>query len=82
MSRSALDEIVLEGARRMLAAGLEAEVTAYIGRFSDEVDEEGRRLVVHSGHAERRRVKTAAEAVEIEALRVNDRRVDAAAAAA
>jgi transposase-like protein len=72
----ALDEIVLEGARRMLAAALEAEVAAYIDRFVDEVDEHGRRLVVRNGHAERRRVKTAAGAVEIEAPRVNDRRVD------
>jgi hypothetical protein len=30
--RAALDEIVLDGARRMLAAALEAEVDAYIAR--------------------------------------------------
>ncbi|MEZ5231384.1 MAG: IS256 family transposase [Acidimicrobiales bacterium] len=76
VSRSALDEIVLEGARRMLAAALEAEVAAYIDRYVGEVDEDGRRLVVRNGHAEPRRVKTAAGAVEIEAPRVNDRRVD------
>jgi putative transposase len=36
---SLLDEIVREGARRMLAAALEAEVNAYIGELADERDE-------------------------------------------
>ena len=31
--RAALDEIVLEGARRMLAAALEAEVDAYVAAW-------------------------------------------------
>ncbi len=31
-----LDEIVREGARRMLAAALEAEVDAYVAAFVDE----------------------------------------------
>ncbi|MST31597.1 IS256 family transposase, partial [Acidimicrobiaceae bacterium USS-CC1] len=33
---SGLDEIVREGARRMLAAALEAEVDAYVAAFADE----------------------------------------------
>ncbi|HSH58282.1 MAG TPA: IS256 family transposase, partial [Acidimicrobiales bacterium] len=48
--RSALDEIVLEGAQRMLAAALEAEVDAYIAGLADQRDEAGRRLVVRNGH--------------------------------
>ena len=52
--RSTLDEVVLEGARRMLAAALEAEVDAYITALADERDERGRRLVVRNGHAEPR----------------------------
>ena len=75
--RSAIDEIVAEGARRMLAAALEAEVDAYIDGLAGELDERGRRLVVRNGHAERRVVKTGAGGIEIEAPRVNDRRVDA-----
>lgn len=73
---SALDEIVREGARRMLAAALEAEVDAYIGGLVGEVDEHGRRLVVRNGHAEARQVVTGAGAVEVVAPRVNDRRMD------
>jgi hypothetical protein len=34
LSRSALDELVLEGARRMLAAALEAEVAAYVDAYA------------------------------------------------
>jgi len=74
---SAIDEICAEGARRMLAAALEAEVDAYICALADERDDRGRRLVVRNGHAEPRRVVTGAGAIEVTAPRVNDRRVDA-----
>lgn len=74
--QSGLDEIVREGARRMLAAALEAEVDGYVTAFADERDEAGRRLVVRNGHAEPRVVTTAAGGIEITAPRVNDRRVD------
>jgi transposase-like protein len=71
-----LDELVREGARRMLAAALEAEVDAYVSGLVDEVDEAGKRLVVRNGHAEPRYIVTGAGAVEVIAPRVNDRRVD------
>jgi putative transposase len=71
-----IDEICREGARRMLAMALEVEVALYITQHSEEIDEHGRRLVVRNGHAEARRIKTAAGAVEVEAPRVNDRRID------
>jgi putative transposase len=76
-TRSAIDEICAEGARRMLAAALEAEVDAYICALADERDERGHRLVVRNGHAGPRRVVTGAGAIEVTAPRVNDRRVDA-----
>src|SRR3954451_5534194 len=74
--RATLDEIVLDGARRMLAAALEAEVDAYIAGLCGERDERGHRLVVRNGHAVRRTITTAAGAVEVTAPRVNDKRVD------
>jgi transposase-like protein len=73
---SALDELVREGARRMLAAALEAEVDAYVSALVDEVDERGKRLVVRNGHAQPREIQTGAGPVEVIAPRVNDRRVD------
>jgi transposase-like protein len=73
---SSLDEIVREGARRMLAAALEAEVDAYVSAFADDVDELGRRLVVRNGHAAERCIATGAGPIEVRAPRVNDRRVE------
>nr|WP_085986119.1 IS256 family transposase [Micromonospora sp. ATCC 39149]QLJ99141.1 IS256 family transposase [Micromonospora carbonacea] len=73
---SLIDEIVRDGARRMLAAALEAEVAAYIAAHADQVDAQGRRLVVRNGHARSRQVLTSAGAVEVSTPRVNDKRVD------
>jgi hypothetical protein len=36
-----LDELVAEGARRMLAAALDAEVDAYVASFTEERDDQG-----------------------------------------
>ena len=44
-----IDDLVREGARRMLAEALQAEVDDYIARFAGERDEHGRRLVVRNG---------------------------------
>src|SRR2546429_7071074 len=75
-SRSLIDEIVREGARRMLAEALRAEVDAYISAFASERDEAGRRLVVRNGYHQSREVLTSAGAVEVTVPRVNDRRAD------
>jgi transposase-like protein len=71
-----IDEIVREGARRMLAEALQAEVDAYIAQFAGKHDERGRRLVVRNGSHRPREVLTSAGAVEVVAPRVNDRRTD------
>src|SRR5258705_9209873 len=71
------DEIVRDGARAMLAAALQAEVTAYIDAHLGEVDEKGYRLVVRNGYHGEREVLTAAGAVPVRAPRVNDKRIDA-----
>ena len=73
---SLLDEIVRDGARKMLAAALQAEVAAYIAQFTDEVDEAGHRMVVRNGYHAPRQVTTAAGAVEVRQPRVNDRRTN------
>ena len=73
-----LDELAREGARRMLAVALEAEVEAYIAALAGERDDAGRRLVVRNGHAKSRQVTTVAGAIEVHAPRVDDRRVDQA----
>src|SRR6266540_2288536 len=73
-----LDELAREGARRMLAAALEAEVDAYIATHADQTDERGHRLVRRNGHAPARQLVTGAGQVEVTRPRVDDRRVDPA----
>jgi putative transposase len=75
---SLIDEIVREGARRMLAAALEAEVNSYLAELADRRDEAGRRLVVRNGFRAERAISTSAGPVRVKAPRVNDRRVDEA----
>ncbi len=71
-----LDELAREGARRMIAAALAAEVDDYVERFAEEVDEDGRRLVVRNGRARERKLTVGSGTVPIRAPRVNDQRVD------
>ena len=71
-----LDQLVREGARRLLAAALEAEVDDYLAAHAAERDEGGRRLVVRNGHARQRQVMSAAGAIPVRAPRVDDRRTD------
>jgi transposase-like protein len=75
-SASLIDEIVREGARRMLAEALQAEVDAYIAAHAAERDENGRRLVVRNGYHQPREVLTSAGAIEVTVPRVNDKRTD------
>jgi transposase-like protein len=77
-SPSLIDEIVREGARRMLAEALQAEVDAYIAQFTAERDENGRRLVVRNGYHQSREVSTSAGAIEVTVPRVNDKRTNPA----
>ena len=71
---SMLDELVAEGAQRMLLAGLETEVADYIERHQQFVDAEGHRLVVRNGRAGERTLVTDAGALQVRAPRVHDRR--------
>ena len=72
-----LDELAREGARRMLLVALEAEVESYIEAHRGERDGRGRALVVRNGKAQARKVTLGCGTVEVQAPRVNDKRVDA-----
>ncbi len=73
-----LNDIVREGARRMLAAALEAEVAAYLAELAGDRDAQGHRLVVRNGYRAPRTVTTSAGAIEVTAPRVNDKRMNEA----
>src|SRR4029077_10644947 len=74
--RSLLDEIVREGARRMLVAALETEGAAYLEAHREERDAEGHALVVRNGKGRTRKVTVGAGTIPVSAPRVNDRRID------
>src|SRR5665811_2439873 len=67
---SLLDELVRDGARQMLAAGLQAEVGAYIEAHADQFDADGHRLVVRNGY------HAAREAVSYTHLRAHETVLD------
>jgi putative transposase len=71
-----LTEILRDGAQRLLATAVEAEVAGYIDQHADHVDEKGHRLVVRNGHHRERTIQTGLGSVVVKAPRVEDRRVD------
>jgi putative transposase len=75
-ARVTLDDLAREGARRMIATALEAEVEEYVAGFAEERGEDGKRLVVRNGRARERKLTVGSGTVPICAPRVNDKRVD------
>src|SRR4051794_18462713 len=50
--------VLREGARRMLAQAIEAEVEAFLAAHADLTDDQGRRRLVRNGHAPERSIQT------------------------
>jgi transposase-like protein len=71
----ALEEIARHGAQRMLTAALDAEVAEYVDAHRSERDENGHAVVVRNGRAKARTIVTGGGTIEVEAPRVNDRRI-------
>jgi transposase-like protein len=74
--KDVLTEILRNGAQRMLAAALEAEVESHVSQYADARDEAGHRLVVRNGRCPERTIQTGLGSVEVRRPRVDDRRVD------
>ena len=68
-----LTEIAREGARRMLAEALRAEVDAFVAGFAGETLPDGRQRVVRHGHAPSRSIQTGIGAIEVTRAKVRDR---------
>ena len=75
-SRSPLDEIVREGARRMLQAAIDAEVDEFIATHASRLDNQGRRQVVRNGKLPAREILTGAGPLEVRQPRVRDKSPD------
>ena len=71
--RSVLDQIVQDGARKMLQAALEEEVAAFLASHISKVDDQGRRQVVRNGYLPSRELATGAGSLPISQPRVRDK---------
>ena len=74
--RSPLDEIIREGARRMLQAAIDAEVDAFIQDHQHRRDQDGRRLVVKNGSLPTREILTGAGSIPVQQGRVRNNSTD------
>ena len=66
-SHDVLSEILRDGAQRMLAQAIDAEVADWIDRHAEVVDDRGRRQVVRNGHHPARTIVTGVGPVEVRA---------------
>ena len=74
-SRDALTEVIRQGARRLLAEALEAEVTSFLVEFQAERQDGSARLV-RNGYLPEREVQTGIGGVGVRVPRVRDRASD------
>ena len=72
--KNPLEDLLQEGARRLLQQAIGHEVDEYITAHRDEKDEDGRRMVVRNGSLPERELVTGIGAVGIKQPRVRDRR--------
>lgn len=73
-ARLSLDEILRQGAQRLLAQTIETEVAQWIDEHQHVTDDRGRRRVVRNGYLPERKLVTAAGEVAVQQPRVRDRR--------
>ena len=72
--RSSLDDLLREGARRMLQSAIEAEVAEHIDRHKEICDDAGHRLVVRNGSLPERDIVSGVGPLRVRQPRVHDRR--------
>ncbi len=71
-----LTDVLRNGAQRLLAHAVEAEVSSFIEAHADERLDDGRARIVRHGHLPERGIQTGIGAVRVRQPRVRDRAVD------
>lgn len=74
-TRTVLDEIVREGARQMLQAAIENEVTEYLEQYRHITDDKGHQLAVRNGYLPEREIVSGVGPLPIKQPRVDDRKL-------
>lgn len=68
-----LQEILREGARKMLSAAIKAEVSIFIERHGSLKTDEGKAAVVRNGYLPERSIQTGLGNIEVKVPKVRDR---------
>ena len=68
-----LQEVLREGARKMLAAAIEAKVSIFIERHGSLETTEGKAVVVRNGYLPERKIQTGLGGIGVKVLKVRDR---------
>jgi len=77
-SEDVLTDVLRDGAQRLLAQAIEAEVVTWIEIHRQLVDENGHRLIVRNGRMPTRSIVTGVGSVAVAQPRVHDRRPESA----
>ena len=73
MNKTLLEQLLQEGARKLLQAAIENEVIEYIQFHKDRRDENGQRLVVRNGHLPERELVSGVGLIPVRQPRVRHR---------
>ena len=73
--RNILDELLREGARKMLQYAIEKEVSDYISQFEELRDSSGSSYVFRNGYAPEREILSGIGPIKVKRPRVDDRKV-------
>lgn len=71
--RDTLTEVLRAGARKLIAQALEVEVAELLGAYAVHRDDEGRAIVVRSGHHPEREIQTGIGPVTVQVPKVRSR---------
>jgi len=73
-SRSALEEVLRDGAKRLLQEAIEYEVLEYVQKFQEMKNEMNKRLVTKNGYLPTRDILTGLGPINVRQPRVRDKR--------
>ena len=73
-TRDMLTEVLREGAQKLLAEAVQAELEELLEEYAAHRDEEGRQSLVRNGYLPKREIQTGIGGIEVRIPRVRDRR--------
>jgi transposase-like protein len=71
-----ITQIIRQGAKRLLAQALEAEIELFIKQYAELKDESGKQLIVRNGYRPEREIQSGIGPVPVKAPRARDRHTD------